>query len=97
MKTLRGGDPKPVGDLLEKYRKTLRAPEGSVITAFQQALKDELGMKLEKKFITYRVSSRTLIVSVAGAQKSEIILHKQELLHHCRESLGEKNVPKQII
>lgn len=94
---MRGGDPKKIGTLLDKYKKTLRAPQGSVIKVFQEILKRECGVSLKKEQVRYTPSSRTLSILIAGPMKQELLMQKENLLTHLRAELGEKSAPHHII
>ena len=94
---MRGGGIKKIETLLEKYQKNLRAPEGSVIAAFQSVVQDTLGIPLKKEHIRYTVSTKTVSVTVTGPEKSEILFHKEKLLKACTNLLGEKSAPRHIV
>lgn len=83
--------------LFEKYSKVLKAPQGVVIDAFSEVVKDVLNLSIPKDKITYTVRTRTLRVAAFGPIKSEIQLHKREILIHLKGRLGEQSVPKEIL
>ena len=88
---------KKVGVLLEKYKKNLRAPQGSVEGAFRQAVLETLGTELAEEQVRYTVLSRTISVSVAGPVKSEILLNKEVLFEKCKAAVGEHSTPCHIV
>lgn len=91
------GEVKKVGDLFEKYRRTLIAPQRTVITTFIEVTEEILGVSLPDKAVTYTPGSKTLSVVAPGPIKSEIRLHYDEILAHMKGRLGEKNAPVTIL
>jgi len=91
------GEIKKVGDLFEKYRQTLKAPEKTVIRAFCGVVEDLLNITIDEKKISYSPASRTLSFKRGGPLKSEILMYKTEILTHLKGRLGEKSAPKEII
>ncbi len=93
----RGKEIKKIGDLFDKYRRRLVAPEGSVIDAFVEVVDDVLSFKIQKSKVRYTPTSRTLYLSGSGALKSEVKLHESEIISHLKGRLGEKNAPRTIL
>lgn len=93
----RGEGIKNLNSLFDKYRKTLKAPQGSVIAAFIEVVNDVLGITVKKEAVRYTPSSKTLVIQGGGPLKSEITLHKEEILNHLKGRLGEKSAPKEIL
>lgn len=91
------GEIKKVGDLFEKYKKTLKAPQGSVIKVFIEVADEVLGISIKKGYVSYSPQSKTISLVSGGPLKSEIYLHKEEILAHMKGRLGEKNAPKTIL
>lgn len=91
------GEIKKVGDLFDKYRQTLKAPQKTVVRAFCEVVDDLLDITVDEKKISYTPASRTLSFKVGGPLKSEILLHKQEIMTHLKGRLGEKSAPKDIL
>lgn len=83
--------------LFDKYKNTLRAPQGSVIECFCDVVADLLHIDIPAKHVTYTVHSRTLSARVAGPLKSELKLHAKDILAHMKGRLGERNAPLEII
>lgn len=86
-----------VSDLFAKYKTVLKAPQGVVVTAFQEAIFEVLGVRIEKEHCTYSVGSKTLSVRAPGMIKSEIKLQKKLILSKMSEKLGPKSAPKEIL
>ena len=86
-----------IGNLFDKYKKTLKAPQGVVIDAFIEVIDDLMGFEIKKEQCRYTVSTKTLGVAVSGPLKSEITIRKKEILAHLKGRLGEKSAPKDIV
>ena len=86
-----------ISDLFAKYKNTLQAPEKTVIDCFREVVEDVVGLSIPPQAVKYAVHSQTLSVNVRGVFKSEIQLHKKEILTHMKGRIGEKNAPKNII
>ena len=88
---------KPIHSLFDKYKKTLKAPETSVKKVFVEVVEEVLGITLTVEAVQYKVGSKTLSLKVGGPAKTEIMMHKQELINHLKGRLGEKSAPREII
>jgi hypothetical protein len=97
MKKQRGGDVTKVGDLFEKYKRILKAPQGVVVDAFIEVVSDIIGIEIPKESISYTVHNKTLTLRISGSLKSEIFLHKKEILTHMKGRIGQQSVPKIIL
>jgi hypothetical protein len=86
-----------ISDLFEKYKNTLKAPQGIVIDNFREVVEDLLGLPIKKEQVKYTVHSRTLSINVQGPLKSEIKLRKKEILNHLKGRLGDTSAPLDII
>lgn len=93
----RGEGIKKLGSLFEKYKTLLVAPQGSIISAFQEVIVDLFNLDLKKEQVSYSVHNKTLTVKVSGPLKTEILLRKKEVLAHLKGRLGEKSAPREII
>ncbi len=93
----RGEGIKHLGSLFDKYKNQLRAPQGSVISAFCEVVEDLYGFSVPKTGVTYSVRNRTLSLRVSGPLKTEIQLKKKEILNHLKGRLGEKSAPTNIL
>lgn len=92
----RGNGIKPLGDLFAKY-KNLKAPQQHVVSTFVEVVEDVLEITLKNEFVRYTPHSKTLSVTAPSPIKSELLLHKQEILTHVKGRLGPTNSPKDII
>ncbi|GAB4222461.1 MAG: hypothetical protein Kow0076_3760 [Francisella sp.] len=86
-----------LSQLFEKYKKTLIAPEKSVINTFLEVIQDLYGWNIPRKNISFNTKSKIISIKNGGPIVSEIKLNKKEILNHLRGRLGEKNTPKDII
>lgn len=91
------GELKKVSSLFERYKKTLVAPESSVISAFLEVVEDLLSVKLVKEKVRYSPVSRTLSLSGLGSLRSEIKMREEEIINHLKGRLGEKSAPKRVL
>lgn len=94
---MRGNGIKKIGDLFETYRKRLRAPQKTVIDTFVEVVRDVCQMTIKDKDIAYSPASRTLVIRASGPLKTEVLLHKGELLTHLKGRLGTASAPTDII
>ena len=92
----RRGEITKVSDLFEKYKLVLKAPQGTVVKEFVEVVQDLLGIKIDRKYIKYSVSTKTISLTAPSALKQEIALHKDEIVIHLKARLGEKSAPKII-
>ena len=90
----RRGEIVKVSTLFDKYKTILQAPQGTVVKEFIEVINDLLGVKIDRKYIKYSVTSKTLSLTAPSAVKQEIALHKAEILLHLKARLGEKSAPK---
>ena len=91
------GELKQVSSLFEKYKRTLIAPEGAVISEFLELLQDMFAVKVPRSKISYNPSTRALVISGLSALRSEVRMREVEILAHLRGRLGEKNAPKRVV
>jgi hypothetical protein len=92
-----GGAPVKISNLFEVYKKRLRAPQKSVVAAATEVVEDVLGIILKENVCEYSPSSRILRINASGPLKSEIFLHKEEILTHLKGRLGDTSAPTQIL
>lgn len=90
----RRGEITKVGDLFEKYKTILKAPQGTVVKEFVEVVHDLLGIRIDRKYIKFSVTTKTLSLTAPSALKQEITLHKEEIILHLKARLGEKSAPK---
>ena len=88
---------KQVGDLFAKYRKLLKPPQASVEKEFVVVVKDVAGLTISDEQVHYKVSTRTIGLTVPSLIKTEIKFKEQEILHEITNRLGEGNQPTTII
>lgn len=93
----RGEGIKKLNSLFDKYKQTLKAPQGSVIQAFIEVVEDLLTIKVKKEQVTYSTTNKILTLKTGGPLKTEVQLHKKEILLHLKGRLGEKSAPKDIL
>ena len=67
----RRGEITKVGDLFEKYKTILKAPQGTVVKEFIEVVQDLLGIKIDRKYIKYSVTSKTISLTAPSALKQE--------------------------
>lgn len=93
----RRGELVRVGSLFEKYKKTIIAPQASVIQVVVEVVSDVCDITLKTSQVKYQVASRTVIIQAPAILKHEILRHSEDVLNHCRGRLGVKNSPKVIL
>lgn len=91
------GEIKKVADLFEKYRRTLVAPERTVVIAFVEVVEDLVGIAVPPEVVRYSPATRTLSVNGAGPLRAEIRMRRDEILAHMKGRLGERNAPTTIL
>lgn len=87
---------KKVSSLFDRYKKTLIAPEASVINAFVEVVDDLLGISFPKNKIKYNPATKILTFSGSGLLRGECKLHEPEIIAHLRGRLGDKSAPKAL-
>lgn len=97
MKKKRGNGIVPISSLFKKYSESLIAPQGTVIQTFISLIAETFHTTLKKEVCSYNTTTKTLSVHTSGMLKTEILLHKKEIITLLRERLGEKNTPKEIL
>jgi hypothetical protein len=83
--------------LLHRYRTVLKAPEKTVVTAIVDVIKDLYGFDVAPKVFRYRPETRVITILASGVLKTEIMLHKREILTHLKGRLGVDKSPKDIL
>ena len=86
-----------VSKLFEKYMKTIKAPQGTVVKEFVDLVDDLCQIKIKPEQCTYSVATKTMKLTVSGMVKTEILLRKKEVLAHMKGRLGEKGAPTEIL
>ena len=93
----RGQGIKPISQLFAKYNAITKAPSESVIKATCEVIADLLDITIDYKKLKYQPHQKIINLQFGGVLKSEIKLHKTEILRHLKGRLGEKNAPRDII
>ncbi len=86
-----------ISDLFKVYADRLRAPQKTVVSTFIEVIEDLFHIQIRAEQCNYSVATKTLTVHTFGPLKSEIIVHKKEILAHLKGRLGEKSTPKEIL
>jgi hypothetical protein len=87
----------PVNALFAKYQTLLKAPQGTIITTACEVIQELLMIQISKESVRYNTHSKILSIRVLGPQKSEIILHKNDILRHITGRVGKGSAPKDIL
>lgn len=90
----RRGEVIKVGDLFEKYKTILKAPQSTVVKEVIEVISDLTGITLERKYIKYSVVTKTISITAPSVLKQEIKLQQSEIVLHLKARLGEQNAPK---
>lgn len=88
---------KHAGPLFDRYKKLLRAPQGSVVKVFCEVVKDEYGFEIQKERVDYNPHTKIIYLKMSGPIKHELLLGKKKLLAGCEERLGGSSSPKAIV
>lgn len=93
----RGEGIKKIDGLFDKYKRVLKAPQGVVVDSFIEVVGDLIGVEIPKERIRYATHTKILSLSISGPLKSEILLHKGEIIQHLKGRLGQQSAPKDIL
>ena len=93
----RGEGIKKIDSLFDKYKKVLKAPQGVVVDSFIEVVNDLVGVEIPKERIKYSTHTKTLSLTISGPLKSEILLHKDEIVAHMKGRIGAQSAPKNIL
>jgi hypothetical protein len=93
----RGSGIVKVSDLFAKYVHTLSAPQKTVIKAYTEAVFDTIGIRIGPEDCVYNVDTKILLIKTSGMIKSELRIQKSVILTRMSESIGKKNIPKDIL
>lgn len=91
------GEIKKIGELFEKYQRSLIAPQKTVIKTFIEVVYEVLEFEVAYDSVSYTPHTKTLSLRSKGPLKSEVMLHKDEILTHMKGRLGPKNAPTTIL
>jgi hypothetical protein len=87
---------KRLGDLFERYRTRIKAPQASVEKECLVIIKELTQFDLQLSQVEYTVSTRTLSLRVPSILRTEILLKKSEILEKLKAHLGADNCPTYI-
>jgi len=88
---------KQLGDLFEKYRTRIKAPQATVEKEFIQVVLEVTGFNLSLNQVTYTVSTRTISLKVPSILKTELKFHYTAILQILETRLGVDGSPKVIL
>ena len=88
---------KRVGDLFKKYQLHFKPPQATVEKAFVEAVLKVAGFKIDKKSVSYTVSTKTIGLNVPSILKSELRFKHEDILKELRQVLGDKEAPTTIL
>lgn len=92
----RRGELIKVGSLFDKYKNILQPPQATVLNEVVEVITDVCGVALQKKYIKYSVSSKTISITAPSVLKQEVMRRQAEILLHLRGRLGAK-APTKIL
>ena len=87
------GDIVKISDLFLKYKKTLIAPQGSVIKEVVVVVEEVTGIKVDKKYFKYNVYNKTIYCNAPSSIKTEVKLFEDIIKDKLTKKLGAKNTP----
>jgi len=85
---------KHIGNLFEKYRLTIKAPQGSVETEAVAVIEKVTGFKLKKVQVVYTVSTKTLSLNIPSILKTEVLFKREQILNELQKNLGKDSSPQ---
>ena len=88
---------KRVGDLFEKYRTRMVAPQATVEKVCIEVVAEVAGVTLTEKQVSYTVATRTVSLQVPSVVKSELRFHHEAILSNLRRRIGKTNCPEVIM
>lgn len=88
---------KQLGDLFEKYRTRIKAPQATVEKECAQVIQELTGYTVNSSQITYTVSTRTISIKAPSVLKSELKFHYASILQILETRLGVDGSPKTIL
>ncbi len=86
-----------IGDLFEKYRLRIKAPQGSVRKEALSVIVELTGFPITLEQLEYTVSTRTLVLRVPSILRSEIMFKQSDILRLLQDRLGVESAPKTIL
>lgn len=88
---------KRIGDLFEKYRLHIKAPQKSVERESILVVKKITNFDLTEEQVIYTPATRTLYIKAPSILKSELQLHYPVILKELALKLGKVNSPNTIL
>lgn len=88
---------KRVGDLFEKYRLNIKAPQATVKKACVEAIKEVSGFDIKPEQINYVVSTGVISLQIPSVLKSELRFHQDTIIKTLSEKLSGGVAPKTIL
>ena len=88
---------KHIGDLFEKYKKNLKAPQASVVKQVVKVIESVTHLSVQEQQVQYTVGTKTIYIHAPSILKQEILLQKTEILKQLKLELGEQSAPKTIL
>jgi hypothetical protein len=85
-----------LGDLYERYRTKIKAPQASVEKECLVIIKELTQFDLKLSQLEYTVSTRTISLRVPSILRTEILFRKTEILEKLKAHLGADNCPTYI-
>jgi len=85
---------KHIGGLFERYRTTIKAPQGSVESEAILVIKTVTGFTVKKEQLVYTVSTKTLSLNVPSVLKTEVLFKRDQILQQLQKNLGSTNAPQ---
>lgn len=79
---------KKIGDLFEKYKLNIKAPQSTVEKAFVKVVYEVSGLKIDKNFVNYNVKTKTLGISAPSIIRSELGFYQTEIINKLNKDLG---------
>jgi hypothetical protein len=86
-----------LGRLLERYKTLLKPPQASVEKECITVIEEITGIALRPHQVHYTVTSRTLTIKAPSILRSELSLHRTDILVALKNRLGEGSAPTTII
>jgi hypothetical protein len=80
-----------LGDLFERYRTKIKAPQASVEKECLVIIKELTQFDLKLSQLEYTVSTRTISLRVPSILRTEILFRKTEILEKLKAHLGADN------
>lgn len=86
-----------LGNLLDRYKKQIKAPQASVEKEAITVIKNITGFALKKRQLKYTPATRTLAIIAPSVIKSELKFKNKDILLNLEKSLGKANCPTVIL